>query len=67
MSWRLDEAGLRAFGEESAWSSAGVGPSQSLSYRTFAGRAVAVAEQLVAMGVRAGDPVALVSKARGGD
>lgn len=65
MSWRLDEAALRDRG--GAIALANVDPLATVSYRTFAGRAVAVAEQLAVMGVGRNDPVAQVSKARGVD
>ena len=71
MTWRLGEAGLRDFGAAVALTSVPAEPAdgarRSVPYRTFAGRAAAVAEQLDAMGVRPGDPVALLSRSRGAD
>ncbi|MCA9620652.1 MAG: AMP-binding protein [Myxococcales bacterium] len=55
----LDEATLRAHA-----GSALVEGGAAVSYGTFAGRAAAVADQLVAAGIEPGDPVGLVSSQR---
>ena len=62
-SWRLSADELRQHGAAIALE--GVG--ETLSYDKLAGRAIAVAEALQVIGVRAGEPVALVSKGRGHD
>lgn len=67
MTWRLDEAGLRTWGDHAALT-----PDEGLAggpipYRIFAGRAVAVAEQLLSAGIGPGEPVAILSSGRGAD
>jgi acyl-coenzyme A synthetase/AMP-(fatty) acid ligase len=62
-SWRLSADGLRKHGKAIAVE--GVG--EALSYDKLASRATAIADALELVGIRAGDPVALISKGRGHD
>ena len=63
---RLTIAGLRAHGDASALLSVtGDGPTQLLSYRQLAARALGVADALDAAGLVAGERVALLSHRRG--
>lgn len=57
---RVSEASLRAHGDRVALE----GPGHSVRYRTFAGRARAVADLLDEMAVASGERVAILSRAR---
>jgi L-proline---[L-prolyl-carrier protein] ligase len=65
MSWRLSETSLGAFGEAVALQ--GDACSGRISYRLFAGRVRAVADQLRMLGLAAGERVAVLSSGRGAD
>lgn len=63
MTWRLAAEALATRGDTLALR----GLTRSMSYRVLAGRGQAVADLLVAAGVKAGDRVALLSGGRGHD